>query len=106
MPRLVDWYPAWEEVPRPRVYVYDLPPEFVAWYDVKQIAQPLEALFLERLMSSVHRTADPDHADFFFVPVPSQSYYTLGPEKAVAEFDKLVAYIRETWCVLGQLKKR
>jgi hypothetical protein len=58
--------------PRPRIYVYELPPQFSAWYDVKQTAEPLEAVFWERLMSSAHRVAEPAEADYFFLPVPAQ----------------------------------
>jgi len=57
LPRLVDWAKLPVVAPRPRIYVYELPPRFSAWYDVKQTEEPLEAVFWERLMSSAHRVA-------------------------------------------------
>eukprot|EP00959_Pyramimonas_sp_CCMP1952_P292298 6113152-Pyramimonas_sp.AAC.1 len=39
-------------VPRPRIYIYDLPPQFSSWVDIKLLKHPLEAAFYERLYAS------------------------------------------------------
>jgi hypothetical protein len=46
--------------PSPRIYIYDLPPEYNAWFDVRKLDRPVEVFFLERLMTSHHRVADPE----------------------------------------------
>jgi len=54
---------------RPRIYVYTLPPRLNSWYRTFTPHRDLGALLHERLLSSRYRTADPEEADFFFVPI-------------------------------------
>ncbi|KAK3248619.1 hypothetical protein CYMTET_41919, partial [Cymbomonas tetramitiformis] len=60
---------------KPRVYVYDLKPWFtsqsvsMAWDLNGDFSRPIGYAFMERMLSSRHRTADPLDADYFFVPV-------------------------------------
>ena len=63
--------PAEDAALRPRVYVYTLPPRLNTWYGISQISpnRDFGTLLHERLLSSRYRTADPEQADFFFVPV-------------------------------------
>ena len=63
--------PAEDAVLRPRVYVYTLPPRLNTWYGISQVSPSRDfgTLLHERLLSSRYRTANPEEADFFFVPV-------------------------------------
>ena len=56
---------------RPRVYVYDLPGYFNTWQGLHSPVLDWEepVWFLERLLNSPYRTADPDEADFFYIPL-------------------------------------
>lgn len=72
-PRLVRDGP--EPPPRPRLYVYDLPPPIVSWglftaggVDV-EFKREDGYRFIEAALRSVHRTLDPGEADYFVVPV-------------------------------------
>ncbi|KAK3241417.1 hypothetical protein CYMTET_48816 [Cymbomonas tetramitiformis] len=58
--------------PSPRVYVYELPPEFNAWFDMRRLDRPLELFFVERLLTSHHRTANPEEADLFVIPIATR----------------------------------
>eukprot|EP00854_Cymbomonas_tetramitiformis_P002256 gene2256-2974_t len=58
--------------PSPRIYVYELPPEMNAWFDMRRLDRPVEHFFLERLLSSHHRTVDPAQADLFLVPLSTR----------------------------------
>jgi len=82
--------------PSPRIYVYELPPEFNSWYDTRLLDRPTVPFFLERLMSSHHRTADPEDADLFMVPIATrltgQIYVNHGRRLLEA-----VKYIQHTW---------
>lgn len=57
---------------RPRIYVYDLPPRFNAWWRTvhgQRWQRNLGSRLHERLLASRYRTDDPREADFFYVPV-------------------------------------
>ncbi|KAF5839001.1 hypothetical protein DUNSADRAFT_1778 [Dunaliella salina] len=54
---------------RPWIYVYELPPNFNAWVKRFRIDRPTFFFFWQRFLSSGARTANPDKADFFFIPV-------------------------------------
>jgi hypothetical protein len=53
---------------RPRIYVYTLPPRFNTWHGVHAPQRNLGVMLHERLLTSRYRTADPEQADFFYVP--------------------------------------
>jgi hypothetical protein len=94
-----DSTPAGPDVPR--VYVYELPPEFNTLlsyhknHHVKGIHEmvpaalgapggdllvgAVELMLHERLVSSSVRTLDPDEADFFYVPAWQRAAEGLGP---------------------------
>jgi hypothetical protein len=54
---------------RPRIYVYELPPRFNAWFRVAAPDRNSGVQLHERLLASRYRTTDPEEADFFYVPV-------------------------------------
>ncbi|GJP79125.1 hypothetical protein CLOP_g9376 [Closterium sp. NIES-67] len=80
---------------RPLVYVYDLPAHLNAWQlrHSLRIDQPEAVLFLERLLNSVHRTATPDTADFFYVPLFLRNRDALKLNLLAST----ITYIRATW---------
>jgi hypothetical protein len=53
---------------RPRIYVYDLPPRFNTWWRIPAPERNLGVQLHERLLASRYRTANPEDADFFYVP--------------------------------------
>eukprot|EP00899_Mesostigma_viride_P026830 jgi/Mesvir1/7331/Mv19141-RA.1 len=61
---------------RPRIYVYELPPRFTTGmhfaYTLHEDSRSMEHNFHKILLTSQHRTADPEDADFFFVPTWSR----------------------------------
>ena len=54
----------------PRIFVYTLPGPMI-WNDTKDVdyGRPMNIMFLERLLASEHRVADPEEADYFFLPM-------------------------------------
>ncbi|CAI7849882.1 unnamed protein product, partial [Closterium sp. NIES-53] len=61
--------------PRPRVYVYELPPELNTWQWEQSGAldRPEGVVFLERLLADGRRTADGEQADYFYVPLVTRN---------------------------------
>ncbi|KAL6761691.1 acetylglucosaminyltransferase [Haematococcus lacustris] len=57
----------------PKIFVYELPPEFHVKRNIHKIDRPpLHLAILERLLTSGHRTANGDDADFFYLPISSR----------------------------------
>ncbi|KAF5828139.1 exostosin-like glycosyltransferase [Dunaliella salina] len=54
---------------RPWIYVYDLPPVLNAWPYIGNLDRPQYLLFWHRLLGSGAQIAEPDKADWFFVPL-------------------------------------
>ncbi|KAK3266985.1 hypothetical protein CYMTET_24426 [Cymbomonas tetramitiformis] len=82
--------------PSPRIYVYELPPEMNAWFDMRRLDRPVEHFFLERLLSSHHRTVDPAQADLFLVPLSTrltEQIYAGHGRRLI----KSLEYIKSTW---------
>ena len=54
----------------PRIFIYSLPGPMV-WNDTTDVdfGRTSNIMFLERLLSSEHRVADPEEADYFFIPM-------------------------------------
>jgi hypothetical protein len=69
-----------------RVYVYDLPPQLNTWMTYHSDtpfqgstthpsigrtfdSRMIEVFLHERFLTSAHRTSEPAHADFFYVPI-------------------------------------
>lgn len=80
---------------RPLVYVYDMPPRFTVhqvWANRDGMGQDIGrddgVAFVEAVLRSRHRTADPNEADFFVVPTAGFA----GISRA-----KALRYVRETW---------
>ena len=78
---------------RPRVFVYTLTPRLNTWHGISQIAphRDFGVMLHERLLSSRYRTANPEEADFFFVPVSPMgqvNHYTavLAAEWVAAQY--------------------
>jgi hypothetical protein len=98
---------------RPRVYVYDLPPEYTVWYNSPPpftgSYRSLDECIIDRLLSSRRRVADPAEADVFVVPALASNYVfidhfhgnTVGPDGAVMPYvnrgRQLIDYIKRTW---------
>lgn len=57
---------------RPRVYVYNLPPRFVGFYNKLEVDRAVDELFHSRLLTSEYRVANGDDAELFFVPVSAR----------------------------------
>ena len=76
---------------RPHVYVYELPPSFNMYYNLRVQDRPLWFLMQQRLLGIGARTPDGDTADYYFIPMsirnPSDSLLMV----------QAVAYIREHW---------
>lgn len=55
----------------PLIYVYELPPYLLSWQYHHSISLDWVegAVFLERLLACPHRTAHPEKAHFFFIPL-------------------------------------
>lgn len=60
-----------ETVFYPKVYVYELPGYMNTWayQHSPWVDWPEQFYFLERILASGHRTANPEEADFFFIPL-------------------------------------
>lgn len=68
----VPWPPLTGAELRPRVYVYELPPHFNAWqgaHSHMHLDFPEQVWLLERMLNTPHRTADPEEADVFYLPL-------------------------------------
>lgn len=74
----------------PYVYVYELPPQYNVWL-THSLDRPLYHLFWQRLLSSGHRVADPEQADYFYVPVALR---LISDTKLLLE---VVDFIRTQW---------
>eukprot|EP00854_Cymbomonas_tetramitiformis_P007028 gene7028-8383_t len=79
-----------EEVLSPRIYVYELPPDFTVFSRRLGVLDDLAGVafgFAERMFRSAHRTLDPNAADWFFAP-------GVGNCKSM---NALSEYVRTTW---------
>ena len=54
---------------RPLIYVYELPPSFNTYYNLRVQDRPLWFMIYQRLLSSGVRTADGDAADYYYLPL-------------------------------------
>ncbi|KAK3239202.1 hypothetical protein CYMTET_50852 [Cymbomonas tetramitiformis] len=82
--------PRGEEVLSPRIYVYELPPDFTVFSRRLGVLDDLAGVafgFAERMFRSAHRTLDPNAADWFFAP-------GVGNCKSM---NALSEYVRTTW---------
>lgn len=76
----------------PRVYVYELPPEFHVKRDIHKVDRPpLHLAMYERLVTGGHRTTDGDKADFYFLPITSRDL------KKAFLLMPVLEYISRTW---------
>ncbi|CAI7847402.1 unnamed protein product [Closterium sp. NIES-54] len=80
---------------RPLIYVYDLPSPATTWSLRLSSRSPhIEPLlFLERLLNSGHRSAKPDTADLFYVPLFFRNDKALDANLLAST----ITYIRTTW---------
>jgi len=57
----------------PKIFVYELPPEFNVKRDIHKIDRPpLHLAMYERILSAGHRTTDGENADFYYLPITSR----------------------------------
>ncbi|KXZ46236.1 hypothetical protein GPECTOR_45g106 [Gonium pectorale] len=73
----------------PRIYIYELPPRFTTHKNLDKFDRPLYAHLWKRIISSGHRTLDPQEADFFYVPVDFRYLYS--------EASLVLQYVQQTW---------
>jgi hypothetical protein len=66
------------EVPRPRIYIYHLPPVFGAYSAPMYVDRPNHEMLLERLSSSEFRVVDPEDADYYYLPIPTKKLQNHG----------------------------
>ena len=94
-PRLID--DEWRgRRPSPRVFVYNLPPEYNVYFDARKLDRNAEIFFYERMLSSHHRTADAAEADLFMIPISTRlSEQVYGRHGRVIE--TAAEYIEKTW---------
>ncbi|CAI5498721.1 unnamed protein product [Closterium sp. Naga37s-1] len=80
---------------RPLIYVYDLPSPATTWpLRLSSRSPHIEPLlFLERLLNSGHRSAKPDTADLFYVPLFFRNDKALDANLLAST----ITYIRTTW---------
>ena len=106
----------------PRIYIYDLPAELSSWLALPrsgidghetdgapwwQVTDPMysaDVRLLTRLLASPHRTLQPDHADYFYVPLMLSLGFVshrfgiyLPSQPAARLINKTVTYIRTTF---------
>eukprot|EP00798_Chlamydomonas_sp_ICE-L_P016903 gene16903-23180_t len=52
---------------KPWIYVYELPPRFNTWINIRSIDRPLDFMFHQRILSSGSQVADGEQADYFYM---------------------------------------
>ena len=99
------------EAPRPRIYVYDMPPRFTSWLGAFRRGDwtrdhwyGVDVILHQQLLRSRYRTLDPEKADFFFIPLHlslgfySHRYYfkhfTMPAAKPLRD---AINYVKQTW---------
>ena len=112
--------PARAATPKPRIYVYDLPPRFTSWLGAFRRGDwtrdhwyGVDVILHKQLLASSHRTHDPEEADFFFIPLHlSLGYYTHRyyfkhfTERSVKPLRDALKYVNTTWPYLRRHPKR
>ncbi|KAG2488240.1 hypothetical protein HYH03_013231 [Edaphochlamys debaryana] len=73
----------------PRIYIYELPARFTTHKDLNKFDRPLFAHIWKRIVSSGHRTLDPDEADYFYIPVDFRYMFS--------EAMLVLQYVWTTW---------
>jgi len=96
MPQILQGTSYTTRAKRPWVYIYELPPVFNAWVKRIRIDRPTFFYFWQRFLSSGTRTADPDKADLFFIPV-----YMRHPADN-AKLARAVEYLGTHWPYLNR----
>lgn len=74
---------------KPKIYIYELSPRFNSHKNLEKFDRPLYAHIWKRILSSGHRTLDPDEADFFYVPVDFRYLY--------ADATRVIDEVRSLW---------
>ncbi|KAG2482982.1 hypothetical protein HYH03_018108 [Edaphochlamys debaryana] len=76
----------------PLIYIYEVPPEYHVKRDIHKVDRPpLQLAVLERLLTAGHRTADPDEADFFYIPGSARDL------KKSFLLQPLLSYVANMW---------
>ena len=102
--------------PRPRIYIYEMPPRFTSWMGTFRKGDwthdhwyGADVIMHHELLKSPHRTLDPEEADFFFIPVYlSLGYYTHRyyfkhfTNTAAVVLRAALQYVNETWPYFGR----
>lgn len=82
---------------RPRVYVHTLPPALSAWLQQTTPERNLAMQLHERLLASRYRTADPERADYFFVPVAPMGLPAQPGQQSHYQAVRAAQWIAETF---------
>ena len=106
----------------PRIYIYDLPAELSSWLALPrsgidghesegtpwwQVTDPMysaDVRLLTRLLASPHRTSQPEHADYFYVPLMLSLGFVshrfgiyLPSQPAARLINRTITYIRKAY---------
>jgi len=84
----------------PRIYVYELPPEYTVWYNIKRQDRPLMMMIWQRLLSAGVRVADGEEADYYLIPIGLRA----RPDSVVLV--GAIKYLQATWPWWDRLQGR
>ncbi|MEW5302327.1 MAG: hypothetical protein WDW36_005126 [Sanguina aurantia] len=75
----------------PRIYIYELPPEFSSHLNIPHLDRPLHALLWQRFLTAGVRVADGEQADYYFMPL------SLRDHPDYAKIPAAIQYVRQHW---------
>ncbi|KAL3905618.1 MAG: hypothetical protein SGPRY_010853, partial [Prymnesium sp.] len=101
--------------PRPRVYVYDMPPRFTSWLSAFRKGDwthdhwyGVDVMMHTQLLRSPHRTLQPEEADLFFIPLhlslgyySHRYYFKHFTNPAQKPLRDAIKYVKTTWPYFG-----
>ena len=102
--------------PRPRIYVYDMPPRFTSWLGAFRRGDwtrdhwyGVDVILHQQLLRSKYRTLDPEEADYFFIPLhlslgfySHRYYFKHFTTPAAKPLRDAIEYVKSTWPYFGR----
>ena len=99
------------EAPRPRIYVYDMPPRFTSWLGAFRRGDwtrdhwyGVDVILHQQLLRSRYRTLDPEDADYFYIPLhlslgfySHRYYFKHFTAPAAKPLRDAINYVKSTW---------
>ncbi|KAK3280519.1 hypothetical protein CYMTET_11642 [Cymbomonas tetramitiformis] len=85
-----------------KIYIYELPPRFNSWLLYHHHPFSMGSIYSagrflhERLLASEFRTADPEEADYFLIPMWGRAAVG-SPRHASRYLKEVIGYIQRTW---------